>query len=172
MSIFMSSKNKAPSAVPMGMQTEVASENSMIVDYVRLPDKLEAGAYNVYGDNVGPQPTAGDDPNESTVRVIIELSPPAPIYHIWGVFGVDLKPGQEGAMNFLNLPGDLPVAGAFTEWSRDRNVPVISDDTLLVRTSVQRAAGLVRIIGRNDSDRSVSIAAGVVVGTLALASGT
>src|SRR5437868_5248148 len=121
MSIFLSSKNRPPHKVSTrtkGARTRRRARPAVIVDYVRLPDKLEAGAYNVYGDEVGSQGTAGDDPNESRVRVVIELSPPAPIYHIWGVFSDDLEPGQEGAMNFLNLPGDLPVAGAFTEWDR------------------------------------------------------
>src|SRR2546423_11621812 len=105
MSIFLSRKNRPPdeAATPAkGAETRSRERPAVIVDYVRLPDKLEAGDYNVYGEKVGAQGIAGDDTNESRVRVVIELSPPAPIYHIWGVFGNDLEPGQEGAMNFLN----------------------------------------------------------------------
>jgi hypothetical protein len=144
---------------------------AVVFSYVRVPDKLEAGSFNVYGEKISGQPNAGGDAAASRVSIVINLSPPAPIYHLWGIFSDALKPGQEGVMVFLNLPGDLPMAGAFTEWDPEVNVPVLANDSLLTIVSVQRAAGVGRVIGRNEAARDVTAAGGIVIGALATVTG-
>ena len=160
-----------PSAAETSNTVDSTSDIPAVVfRYVRAPDKLEAGNFNIYGHKIS-DPLVGNLSAPSPVAVVVDLSPPAPIYHLWGIFSDPLKPGQQGVMVFLNLSGDLPVAGAFTEWDPIENVPVLADDSLLTRISTQRAKGMARIVGRNDSKREVRVAAGVVVGSLATITG-
>lgn len=128
-----------------------------VVDYVRLPDELEIGLYDQFGN---PLPDSA-----VPARLVVDLTPPAPIYHFWAVFARPIAPGTVGIMTFLNLPGDLPASGAFTEWDRGENVPVLRD-AVLTRMSVQRGTGAARVAARNDSPDPRVCAAGIVIGSL------
>lgn len=128
-----------------------AAPPSAVVRYVRLPDKLESGAFDEYGHK-----TDGSKPAALT------LSPlPGGPWQCWGVFDRSLEPGQYGFLIFTNVKGQAAPGGAFTEWDREQSAPFFTDRLLRI-FSVQRAPGKARIIGRNESPERVEAAAGLL----------
>jgi hypothetical protein len=126
----------------------------VVLRYIKLPDKLEKGRFNEYGHKVGD--------NEPASLVLYSLpGGDFPPWQCWGVFDRPLEPGQYGFLIFTNVPGHAVPGGAFTEWNREQSSPFFTNK-LLVLYSVQRAPGRARIIGRNDADRSVEAAAGLL----------
>ncbi|HYL05298.1 MAG TPA: hypothetical protein VE075_04625, partial [Thermoanaerobaculia bacterium] len=123
--------------------------------YIKLPDKLQNGAYDQFGNKVAPGAPAR--------LVLNELpNPVAPPWQCWGVFDQPLAAGQYGFLIFTNVPGEATPGAAFTEWNATANTPDFAEDRLLVLYSVQRARGAARIIGRNDSTKPVRAAAGLL----------
>lgn len=123
-----------------------------LLRYVKLPDRLENGNYDRFGNKV-------DDPRDTAV--VLHALPGGP-WQCWGVFDRELERGEYGALSFSNVPGDAVPGGAFTEWDRARAEPEFDERRLLVLYSVQRSLDGARIIGRNESDRRVAAAAAVL----------
>jgi hypothetical protein len=126
----------------------------IVLQYIKLPDKLENGNYDSLGQKVGP-----NEPASLTLYML--PGGPFPPWQCWGVFKGDLAPGQYGSLAFLNVPGSAVPGGAFTEWDRRKNEPSFTDK-LMVLYSVSRGTGVARIIGRNDSAHPVAVAAGLL----------
>ncbi len=126
-----------------------------VLCYIKLPDKLENGSYDQFGNKASP--------GVPTRLVLNELpNPVAPPWQCWGVFDQPLAAGQYGFMIFTNVPGEATPGAAFTEWNPKTATPDFADDRLLVLYSVQRARGAARVIGRNDSAKPVHAAAGML----------
>ena len=132
----------------------MARPPTIVLRYLKLPDKLERGRFNEYGQRVGD--------NQPASLVLYDLPGGGfPPWQVWGVFDKPLAPGQSGYLIFTNVKGQAVPGGAFTEWDASRSEPTFTDKLLGIY-SVQRAPGRARIIGRNDSGEPVHAAAGLL----------
>ena len=52
---------------------------------------------------------------------------------------------------------------SFSEWD-SKNSELIITDAILTLQSVERSEGKVRVIGKNDSNRVLTVAAGIIIG--------
>jgi hypothetical protein len=132
-------------------QLPPACRSAAVLRYVKLPDKLENGRFDEFGRMLGE--------NEPAALTLSSL--PGGPWQCWGALGQSLEPGQYGYVIFTNVKGQAAPGGAFTEWNCDQSTPYFTDRLLRI-FSVQRAPGLARIIGRNDSGESVDAAAGLL----------
>src|SRR6478672_6741575 len=78
------------------------SEQSRVVEYLRLPDVIEPGRYDFTGQK------------NPEGRLFLGIG--SGIVHMWAVFAEKLKPGQVGQMTYTNMPGSYVVTGNFSEW--------------------------------------------------------
>jgi hypothetical protein len=126
-----------------------------VLCYVKLPDKLENGFYDQFG-----QPVA----DGARPRLVLHALPPesAPPIQCWGVFERRLEPDQYGFLIFTNVPGQTVPGGAFTEWDEAASTPTFAEDRLMVLYSTQRALGAARVVGRNAAEQPVAAAAGLL----------
>lgn len=132
----------------------MARPPSVVLRYLKLPDKLERGRFNEYGQRVG-------DAEPASVVLYDLPGGPFPPWQVWGVFDRPLEAGQYGYLIFTNVPGRAVPGGAFTEWDEAQSEPTFTDKLLSIY-SVQRAPESARIIGRNESAEPVHAAAGLL----------
>jgi len=132
----------------------MARPPTVVLRYLKLPDKLERGRFNEYGQRVG-------DGQPASVVLYDLPGGPFPPWQVWGVFDRPLKVGQHGYLIFTNVPGQAVPGGAFTEWDDRQSEPTFTDKLLSIY-SVQRAPGSARIIGCNESEEPVRAAAGLL----------
>lgn len=131
----------------MDILTDIKADPPISVEYIRLPDEIVTGRYDVLGQK---------SPYGNLFITVKDTA------FIWGVFKHALNAGQRGDMIFTNVPGTFLVGVSFTQWDLAANEPCISD-ALFTLISAQRGDGAVRIIGRNTSEADLCAAAGIVV---------
>lgn len=130
------------------------SRPTVVLQYLSLPADLEEGQYDAEGRRVEGDP--------ERVRLVLHRLPGEPNpWQCWGVVDPPLEPGQTAQVVFFNVAGSAVPGGAFTEWDRRTAEPYFTRALLTVR-SVSRGVGRARIVGRNDSARRVSAAAGLL----------
>lgn len=151
---------------------KVEAETKVLEDHVYLPEMtpmpadfiailgrepgatyVAPGLYTATGAKL-----AGVQEKNSEARMVIEF---AGVTFIWAVFAQKLEPGQEGWLTFHNVDGTAPITPFFSEWDREGCVPKLGE-ALLPLLSAQRGRNMARVVGRNDGDEPVLVAAGFI----------
>jgi hypothetical protein len=135
------------------------NECGNLVERVRLPDFpggfKKGGRYNRQGQ---------EDPNGSVF--IIAVGPTA---HVWAEFSRPWAPGEMGTMIFDNVAGDGILDTIVSQWlpggdgmlGKNLNQPNVGEPVILFLAR-QRKPGAVKVVGRNASRSSTSVAAALL----------
>lgn len=126
---------------------ELNANPPLLSEKFQFPEQIRDGRYDAFG--------------RRSQQGVLHISVKDTSF-IWCVFVQPLKAGQVGEMTLTSVPGTFLAGASFNEWDPEKLEPRIGEARFAL-VSAQRGPDVVRIIGRNLSNRDLHAAAGIVM---------